>query len=844
MSRHFFRCMGVLLCSLMLIVQPYGAMAAPVVQLEAEMGYEGTITYVRKLPVTISVTNQGPDLSGKLVMDVNRNDSEFDRYEMPVTVAEGTSARFVLPVVLTQRQQAYSVRLVQGDATIAQTDVKLHNTLAPSTLFVGALADDPQKLTWLTIARGSDPRGYLPISRGEYWGVVPLNVETFPTDAESMRFFDILVVDAFDMNTLTQPQQQAFEKWLREGGIVLLGGGKSAQTGYPFFTPYTGISNGALSDTEDVSQTLLSVFGIAASPVGKSTFTVELNGASGTRVGNIVDVSRVEDGYVFTAAFALGEKPLSTWMGENVIWQRMLMTYAQTRYKTMVEQRTRGSYDTQDTFADQSVMDLIRVKNGDGMGLPMLLIGLFVALVGFGVYWLLKRFDRREWMWALVPLLSIVTSLAMWGLSAVLPLRDPVEVHYTLAQVDEEGNSRGFTAVNATQAARGPMLLSAEEGTIDFAASISYYAFPDDNAKDTAAKLRYICTYGDRETITYPAAEAWRKRSAVVKDAPMPELRGLKGACRWEGDSLAITLTNGTAVALDEGVVITEMGFVTAPALLPGQTTTLMLRPAAAVTPAEGQQSTPGNEIKDGVLLDDQARQRYEFYQFLDAYIGLLQQNANITEQKDSNIKRSLISSAAGSFFDNQLSFVYFGFSDEMDSLKLQINGQPVSRSAQRGCVALKLRYDPISVDGTARFLKDSFPVFTATVGKDGRPLVGEPLKTTQYQTFALAANPIFAFDVSAIPDGMQLTRMDIALRYSYCNYRISLFNVNTGGWDEYKLYLADRNTGLGTSTSRLPELAAYLDDHFLFARFEKPDLADEYVDVSTPLLTMDGRVN
>lgn len=827
-------------CCLWLIVQPLCGIAAPAVELKASMGYEGAVTYVRKLPVTITVTNHGADLSGMLVMDVNRNDSEFDRYEMPVTVASGASARFTLPVVLTQRQKTYSVRLMQSETVIAETTVKPQSILAPSTLFVGTLSDDPKRLSYLTIQKGSDPHGYLPISQGEYWRAVPLTADTFPADIESMRFFDILAVDGIDPATLSDMQQQVFERWLMDGGIVLVGGGQNAQTDFSFFEQYTGITCGAPTDAGDISEELLSIFGMATPKLGKSVMTVPLQNAGGMAIGNHLNATRVGDGYVFTAAFALGEKPLAAWLGQNAIWQRALMTYSQARYKSMVSERNRYSYNTQNTFSDSSITDLMTIKNGEGMVLPMVLIGVFVLAVGLGSYFLLKRMDKREWMWLSVPLLSIAASLAMWGLSTALPLRDPIAAHYTLAAVDEQGRSNGFSAVVVSQAERAPMTVSAETGSVDFASTISYHANPDENAKDTAAELRYICTYGNRETITFPQDEAWAKRSFVVRDAPMEDLRGIAGQCLWQGDELVFSLKNDSVVSLTDGVILTDMGYVSVPALLPGQSAKVVMRPDKN---AANSGRTRDEIIKDGVLLSAQDLKNYSTFDFLDVYTAENEKGLTPMQRNERRLRRFLISNAGNTFFEGDNQFVYYTFSDSLDSLSLRLNDRVVRRSAQRGCLAVKLSYDPIGTDGTARFLKGSFTTFAASAGQDGIPVVGEPLKPMQYQSFALAACPIFGFELAAVPEGMKIKQVDIAPLYSYYGYKVSLFNVKAKRWDTFKLFEVDHNTGKNNSTILFTDLKDYLNNNFLFARFEKNSLTEDYSDVTTPVLTMEGRV-
>lgn len=747
MIRNILHHLCAALCCLALAALPLSAGAASMVELEASIGYDGAVTYVRKLPVTVDLVNHGSDASGKLVVDVNRSDTEFDRYELPVSIAGGASMRLSVPVILTQRQKEYTVSWVEGEEALAQASFKPATVINPGNLIVGVLSDDPQQLSYLDISKGSDP-----LARGEYWTTVPLEADTFPTDVESLRFFDILAIDGFDAFSLSDAQQRALEQWLQGGGFVLLGGGAKASVSFPWFTQYTGISAGALEDGGDLSQDLLSCFGLSGQALGQSVMTVPLRGASVEAIGTppLVDVTRVGDGYVFTAAFAMGEKPLNSWLGKNAIWQRLVLSGAMSRYRSVVNTRSNGSYSDSNPYVDMSITNLMGVENDSGMALPMVVIGLFVLLAGFGSYLILKKLDRREWMWLTVPVLAVAASLILWALSGALPLREPIAVHYTTLIVDEDGATDGYTAAVAAKSATGPMTVGVDDGTLDVPSTVYYYASSDMKEQEAAAKLRYIYSYGAKETITFPETWSWAQHSLIVRDAAFQDVSAIRGECGWDGDDLVFTLTNNSGIALSEGLILTDYGFVSVPALLPGQTATAALKPDKAA--AKNTSRSREEILRDGVLLGETDRRNYSYYDFVDVAMKTQDEKLSAEERNERYIRQFMIQNSYNTLQSSECMFRYVAFSDELDHLSLTVDGEHVARTAQRGLVCVRLNYNPISADGTARFLKGSFPVFTATIGSDGKPIVGEAIDENRYQSFRLSAKPVFAFDMHETP--------------------------------------------------------------------------------------------
>ena len=212
-------------------------------------------------------------------------------------------------------------------------------------------------------------------------------------------------------------------------------------------------------------------------------------------------------------------------------------------------------------------------------------------------------------------------------------------------------------------------------------------------------------------------------------------------------------------------------------------------------------------------------------------------------EYKEAMIRRSLLSNISRNNDGSRFRFI--AFCDGLTDLALEVDGQPVTRTAQRGMVSVDLAYDPVAEDGSVRFLRDSFPVYSAGEDASGKPLLVEQLDPTRYQSFPLVESRAFAFDLSSLPRDMRVTDMDISIRYAYYSYQVSLHNPTTGEWDEYKRYTVDDITGL------LPEVETSLrgfagvpdERDSRIAGLKGSGAADGYADIDIPTIIMEGRV-
>lgn len=837
MKRSIFLRLLAALCCLMI---PVCCLADGAVSMEATIGYDGVATYVRKLPLTVTITNPGPDLQGTLAVDLVRSDTAYDRYEMPVTAASGATIQVSMPLVLTRKQKSYTVQLLQGDTVTAEASFAPRNMLNPFGLIVGAITPNPADLQSMAITQGNDV-----LSRQEYWNVVPLSLSQFPEDGESLRFFDILAVDGADLTTLSEKQKSAFDQWLKDGGIVIVGGGANGAENFGFFQPYTGISAGAVTQETDISGRLMAGLGVSGGGLGENATLTELVGVS----DELLNASRIGDGYVLTAAFSLTENPLGRWLGTRAIWQRVMLAYAQNAYRKLVNLRQHGNYDTEQVYISQNLNGSISVPGGEGAFWPLVLLAVFLLLAGLGGYWILKKLDKRDWLWLTVPVLAVVTSLAMWGLSGVLSIRQPVAVRYSVVTVDEDGTTDGYTAISVTKAEREPITVSLNAGEIDMASTASYsYSLDNSGEQREGNQLRYAYRVGERDSITMQQEKAWEMNSLLARNVPMADVSGITGHCDWEGDQLVFTVLNGSGVALQEGAILSGYGFVSVPALLPGETARCVLRPMTDEEKAQQKQSGSYQQPRDGVMLPESMRRDYTgfdlCYELSSAFLSAKQRENQGDADALSYWSLCFELMTRGESGDLNQIIQYVSFCDQLDRLTIMLDGQPVQRQAQMNCIKTSLHYNPIADDGTARFLSGSFPLSSATQIGNEKPVVDELLNMNNYQNFNLATSPMFAFDISALPPNLNITALRVYPAFSYFSYEISFYNGQTGQWDAINRYRMDSRNGQGQwEMSNLPQMDPYMQDGYLYVRFDKYGNTNDYSDISNPRLDIEGRM-
>ncbi|MBQ9196583.1 MAG: hypothetical protein IJ157_05000 [Clostridia bacterium] len=774
-----------LCCALLLLC---GASALADIAVEAEIGYENTVTYLVDMPLRVRLRNDGADAALTVAVNLTRSQYEYDRYEYPVALAGGAEMTLTLPVNISFKQASYTVEVLEGDRIAASCEIKPQKTLSPDTLLVGLLGSAPQDMRYLNINASSDT-----LTRGEIWQTLALDAATFPENVQLMRAFRILAVDGFDVTTLSADQQAALRQWLREGGIVIVGGGASASVSGKGFYSVTGIQAQALRQALGVDRALagaLEAGAYAMSAKDGISGPVMLSGLSGaahavaTLEGEtLIDRCPVESGVVYTCAFSLSERPLSGWSGLSGYWQRLLLTFDRGMYQRIVT-KLQNYYDRGDNlYVDSWLLRQLPLDNPDPVALTVGLIAGFIALAGVGSYLILKKLDRREWMWVTVPALSLISAVVTLAISGGMRLNRPAAASYSILRVDDAGNADAVIMTGVAASGSAPLRV-AVEGAEDLrpnGGDYGYYVDDDGQAEAAQPRLRFTYTYGDTASLTLPKASAWEVQLLTMKPAQKPDCP-VSASVWWEEDGLHGEIVNASDITLSSGFVLTGLGYCSVPELLPGA------RHSFAILENPERKADPNMvEIYEGELISDTAGY-VGIYSVMEAavwpeYHGSGRENGDADRLR----LRSMLDACRNGWGEYNV-FHYVAFSDQLPQPAFSVNGEKVTRTAFETAIDVKLSYRAVGQGGIVRLTRGMIPAYSCDLDGDLTPRsTGEQLQDYAYFTLRDEPAICFALDESGL-SSLENIEIDSA-RFTCEAYggtpRVWLYDPGAGRWEE-----------------------------------------------------------
>ncbi len=810
-------------------------------QISASFGYDGVITYLSAMPLRVTLENGGEDAELVVAVNVNRTEREYDRYEYPLTLAGGARVELTMPLTVNYKQSSFTVEVLKNGKTVAQCEVKPQRIVSPATLLVGVLSADAQALSYMNINTTNDA-----LLRGDVWQTVGLTAETFPDNAEMLGAFRILAVDGVDVSALTDGQRQALRAWIEGGGIVIVGGGAAGIAAGRGFSALTGVMAAAPHQAQGVDQALWDYLSgtrfamNATARVQGDVLLSTLRGGSGALVtlGDEVLIDRcpVGNGVIYTTAFSLSEKPLSSWSGMAGFWQRMLLSADSVLYQRVMNELN-NYYNKDNWYPDNYILRRMELENDSHMLYAVLVIALFILMTGVGSYVILKKLDKREWMWVTVPVLSLCSAGALMLMSRGMTLNRPALAAYTVITVDKNGYTDSMTMAGVASASNRPLTISAQDGSRIYTASEYMNYYTDEETLEQEKKLRYIYSQGRQPSLTLPAASAWDVQTLLIAPGEQSSV-AVSATVWWEEDGLHGEVRNASELTLLPGYAfVNDCGFCTIPALRPGQTAEFAI---VRTKETDKKPDASGESVwHDGELIENAGSRYISVYELMNSAFSdeNAQENLSNEEIVRRGFERSLLQSAMRNP-DASAFFHYMALTEGTEPAAITINGERVERVTGCGVLDVEMRYQAVSQSGLVRLTRGMVPLYGATLDVKNRPM-SNGVKADDYSYYSLREEPMICFDLSA-DTGLDMERIELSRVTFNCeNYgtlpRIWLYNAGNAQWEEAQ-YTAFPIVFDGESMQRYLNAQGQL-----FIRFTQRGVDNS--ELYNPALTLEGKV-
>ena len=300
-----------------------------------QFGYQKFVKSGRYARAVVTVSNDAKDFSGSILIGFSSGNVREVAYKKEISVLSKKSEKYEIAIPMNSRSDEVTVSVHDNkDSQILTKKIKVNLAYNSDMAYVGVLTDDASHFASFV---GSKVKLFF------------LSKEEFPEDALCLDSLDAILIDDFDLSTLTEGQRNALESYSKEASVISLD---------------------------------------------------------------------------------------KNWNIENELEEK-IEDLLSTNSKIRIEKEAYGNIGNYTAYSSAQVKDTQKLP---GLLKYAIAILCYLIIIGPPLYFVLKKIDKPGALWPLVPILSAVFALIIYGMGTKTRLTQPYIGYLSIMDIGEENS--------------------------------------------------------------------------------------------------------------------------------------------------------------------------------------------------------------------------------------------------------------------------------------------------------------------------------------------------------------------------------------------------------------------
>lgn len=446
------------------------ASADSALNVKVTAGFDGKAKYGKGAPITVEVENKGTSsFSGDMVIDTQQTyeSGVGEVFPLELEAGETKTITFIVPKMFDFNMYGMNTKSIyfyEGGwkngkeikhKGAQQITVAMYHD---DTKIITAFTDNIDRISLLKSARLAN-HGNLQIIDASKISSVKL-----PDEASGWGPTDIIVIDEYPIADLPSAEQEALLNWVRAGGMLIVGGSDDVMTETGTFGESLPLT---LGERKTVSGEVFNEW------IGGETFDKEVTVAKSTlnNDSHIIYVAgedilaaskQLGKGFVIQTSFSLGDEPFSKMAGASKVWSKVIDAADQQRMSSGMT----PYYDEPMEALTWTIGNPNELFPSFKVSAPFIfgVIIIYIILIIPILYFILKRKDKREHAWWIIPVIAITVSLFIFSYGAKDRIGKAQLQQTSVFDVDQDGTLSGYFVESVLTNKAGDFLFSVPKG--------------------------------------------------------------------------------------------------------------------------------------------------------------------------------------------------------------------------------------------------------------------------------------------------------------------------------------------------------------------------------------------
>lgn len=429
--------------------------------------------------MNMDVENPGSDFTGYLRLRAELNGYSVG-YDVDISIPKGSTKTYTVnvPVSAAVNQDVVQINIYdKNDKSVYAEKFRSVFSSQRNVINTGILSDKPDAISFLD--NGGKKIDY----NGDKYAVKidSLDPADISTEIDSLK---LLVVNDYDTSTLSTENIGSIVKWVRSGGILVLGTGENAER--------------VLSGFDDYDSSF-----VGLNYLGPIEYQLTMDDDADTYQAAMFDdnyeynylTAESNMKYVGSGGIIVFTADLTVFsLDEDIRDEEVENLYRNAMDNSSNSSNSGNYYHNLNSYDVESVQAYMEKPARTGAGLLAFLIIIYVALVGPVIYLILKAINKREKIWIAIPALSVLFVLFVFLISIGVRVRGVTMNSVTAIEVNGDMKETYVFGY-----APDPEKWSVDtKETYVFGDIVSDYSYKNENSVNAAIKQK-----SDKDQLTF-----------------------------------------------------------------------------------------------------------------------------------------------------------------------------------------------------------------------------------------------------------------------------------------------------------------------------------------------------
>jgi hypothetical protein len=491
------------------------------IKINVSIGFDGTYKMGYYTPINLEIENNLKDIAGEVQIGLCDDNGNTTIYSKEVNLPENSTKNVTINMPISNYNTKLYIKLNEGKKIYYEEIKSISSGINAEYTLIGVLSDEPDNVNYMSDFKTLSFQN----SNGVQSKTIYLDETMIPESINAFDSFNVLIINNYDTSKLNEKQYVVLKAWVNNGGTLIIGTGLSYEKNLNIFK-----DDFIVGDIGDVSKYNTKAISGYTNGLNEN-MDIDLlelkveNAMTILKDNEIPLIQKIEKGQgtITIISFDLGLNPMAEW-NYRYEFIKKLSTDVSSKNIVINQDDKINMYDG----VQYNLTNIPELPMPTAVKILMIFM-IYFLMVSPLSYIVLKKLDKRELMWAIIPSLSLIFIVVMFvsGISTRVTTSVVNSINYINKSKNGSENIESFASI-LTPTKQDVKIQEIDERKLTPMINDNYYMYSSYQAGVTKLKVEDVkinskVLQGNTNTIEFYGNGVFSNNAIKIENNKIPE---------------------------------------------------------------------------------------------------------------------------------------------------------------------------------------------------------------------------------------------------------------------------------------------------------------------------------